>query len=232
MTLYRNELQNKIDELQKEFAGFGVDIFFDDSSFRDYLAIVELSKNLAVRGKLFIYYKPSQKTYSLKKQIKDAAFEKVVDAVWSRVNNSEHYSSDSGIYEAFVDGSFIDGKVGWGSVIYLGDALKAKLSGSLAYTEFRQFGGELKSVVEVIRWCKKNKVSKIRINYDYEGIEKFATDVWKPKNELSKKYADYVKKSALQIEWRHIKSHTGNAKNDEADKLAKKAALNAAINLE
>ncbi|MDR2191836.1 MAG: hypothetical protein LBO62_03015 [Endomicrobium sp.] len=235
MSLYKDELLNRIDGLQKEFAVFGIDVFFDDSSFRDYLAIVELSKNSVMLGKLFIYYKPSKKSYSLKKQFVSAldaggkhsvaAFEKIVNAVWAKVDGCENYSSDSGIYEVFVDGSFIGGKVGWGAVIYLGEILKAKLCGTLAYTEFRQFGGELKSVVETISWCKKNKVSKIRINYDYEGIEKFVTGVWKPKNELAKKYKDYVEKSAIQIEWRHIKSHTGNSKNDEADKLAKQAAL-------
>jgi ribonuclease HI len=229
MALCKCELQNKIIELQKEFAALGIDVFFDNSSFRDYSAIVGLSKNFVNFGKLFIYYKPSKKTYSLKKQISDAAFEKIADAVWAKVNGCQNYSQESGIYEAFVDGSFIGGKVGYGALIYLGDDLKAKFSGTLAFTQFRQFGGELKSVVETVNWCRKNKVSKIRINYDYEGIEKFVTGVWKPKNELSQKYLEYVKRNAdyIQIEWRHIKSHTGNPKNDEADKLAREAALNA-----
>ena len=246
MTLCKRELQSKIYELEKEFAAAGINVSCGGDSFRDYLAIVELSKNSDKLGKLFIYYKPSKKTYSLKKQITTGAspeschsgldpesilplsssnIEKTIDDVWAKVNGCKNYSSDSGIYEAFVDGSFIGGKVGYGAVIYLGDVLKIKLSGTLEYTEFRQFGGELKSVVETVNWCKKNKVLKIRINYDYEGIEKFITGVWKPKNELSKKYTDYVRKSGLQIEWRHIKSHTGNSKNDEADKLAKEAAL-------
>jgi ribonuclease HI len=78
--------------------------------------------------------------------------------------------------------------------------------------------------VETVAWCKKNNVSKIRINYDYEGIEKFVTGAWTAKNELSQKYAAYVGKAPLKIEWRHIKSHTGNLKNDRADALAKRAA--------
>ena len=114
---------------------------------------------------------------------------------------------------------------GYGAVIYLGSELKAQISGTILDVEFRQFGGELRSVIEVLKWCAANKVQKVRINYDYQGIEKFAAGEWKPKNDLSKQYVDFIKNTNINIEWRHIKSHTGNSKNNEADALAKKAAM-------
>ncbi|MDR1941876.1 MAG: hypothetical protein LBQ47_06090 [Endomicrobium sp.] len=224
MTLCKKELNSKALIFQKELASKGVTLEFGDEDFRDYSLILKVCKNAAALGKLCMYAKPSKNTFSLKKQIKNPDIEKVIDEVWDALNGASQYCAESGIYEAFVDGSYIEGRVGYGAVIYLGEEIKAELSGTLDYTQFRQFGGELKSVVETVAWCKKNKVSKIRINYDYEGIEKFAAGKWTAKNELAKKYADYIKKVPVQIQWRHIKSHTGNSKNDRADALAKSAA--------
>ncbi|MDR3256680.1 MAG: reverse transcriptase-like protein [Endomicrobium sp.] len=221
MTLYKNELQNRALEFQAELKKKNINVSFDDNSFRDYL--VKLTTILS--GTILIYYKPTKNTYSLKKQLNNPKEDKVIDSVWNVINNSEIYSSKSGVYEVFVDGSYISGITGYGAVIYLGDEVKAELSGTISNTEFRQFGGELQSVIETIKWCENKGVKKIRINYDYLGIENFATGKWKAGNILSKKYVDFVFKTKVEIEWRHIKSHTGNRKNDKADYLAKKAAM-------
>ena len=200
------------------------DIFFDNIFFRDYLARLDVSSKGIFKGKLSLYYKPSKKTYSLKRQIINPEIDFIIESTWNKLNGFETYSSNSGIFEAFVDGSYISGITGYGAVIYLGDEIKAELSGSIADTQFRQFGGELKSVIEALKWCNENNVKKIRINYDYEGIEKFANGSWKAKNSLSMEYTNFLQTVQTEIEWRHIKSHTGNTKNDRADFLAKKAA--------
>ena len=227
MTLYKEELQSKASELQRNLQKSGIDISFNDNSFRDYLVIAEIYKSGKKIGKISMYYKPSKNTFSVKKQISNAEIEKEIDAVWDNLNGSEVYGEESGIYEIFVDGSYIGGVTGYGAVIFLGREVKASLCGTVADTQFRQFGGELKSVVEALKWCEKNGVLKTRINYDYEGIEKFATGRWQPKTDISKEYVDFIRKAKVEIEWRHIKSHTGNSKNDIADKLAKEAALKA-----
>jgi len=223
-TLFKYELQNKADEFCGALKQQDIIAEYNDKSFRDYLVVLTIPD---AKEKISIYYKPSSNTFSLKKKIQNPNVDKTIDFVWDNLNGAETYSSGSGIYEAFVDGSYINGITGYGAVIYLGDEVKAELSGTIDAPEYRQFGGELKSVVETIKWCKENNVSKIRINYDYEGIEKFISGVWKPKNALSQDYVDIVKNSGLKLEWRHIKSHTGNSKNDLADKLAKNAASNA-----
>ncbi|MDR1696532.1 MAG: reverse transcriptase-like protein [Endomicrobium sp.] len=225
MTLYKSELETKAGLLKSALQKNGIEISFGGGSFRDYLVILEISKNGKKCGKISMYYKPSKNTFSVKKQISDSEIEMQVDGVWDNLNGSEVYGGESGIYEIFVDGSYIGGITGYGAVIFLGNEVKAELSGIAAGTQFRQFGGELKSVIESLKWCEKNGVLKARVNYDYEGIEKFATGMWQPKNELSKEYVDFLRKNKVQIQWRHIKSHTGNSKNDIADKLAKNAAL-------
>ncbi|MDR2425672.1 MAG: reverse transcriptase-like protein [Endomicrobium sp.] len=225
MPLYKKELTIKVLELHSALRNEKVELFFNDESFRDYMLIAEVSKNGQNYGKLLIYYKPSKNTYSIKKQIKNEKISVIIDNAWNNLNGNSTYDARSGIYEAFVDGSYIAGAAGYGAVIYLGDELKAEITGIILNVEFRQFGGELQSVIEVLKWCFANKVLKVRINYDYQGIEKFATGEWKPKNNLSKEYVSFIKNANINIEWRHIKSHTGNKKNDEADVLAKKAAM-------
>ncbi len=223
MTLYKNELRSKALELQNALEKQNIKVFFDDNSFRDYL--VKLHADAISGVKLSIYYKPTKNTYSLKKQLNNSKFDTIIDSIWNKINCFETYAAQTDIYEAFVDGSYISGVIGYGAIIYLGDEIKAEISGTVADTQFRQFSGELKSVIETIKWCQTNCVKKIRINYDYQGIEKFAAGKWKAGNDVSREYVDFIIKTKIKIEWRHIKSHTGNFKNDKADFLAKKAAL-------
>ncbi|MDR1522787.1 MAG: reverse transcriptase-like protein [Endomicrobium sp.] len=225
MTMCRNELNNKALELKQALEAKNINISFDNTSFKDYLLKLDIHQKGIFKGKLFLYYKPTKQVYSLKKQISNPAIDLAIDSTWNKLNGFETYDSQSGIYEAFVDGSYINGTTGYASIIYLGDNIQVELSGTIDNTEFRQFGGELKSVIETLKWCKQNNIDKIRINYDYQGIESFATGKWKAKNELSLEYVDFIRNTSTEIQWRHIKSHTGNIKNNKADILAKKAAI-------
>jgi ribonuclease HI len=225
MRLCKKELQIKVLELQKELKTSNIDISFDNSSFKDYLVKIAVSEKGISIGQLLLYYKPTKKTYSLKRQIKNSKTDLLIDSIWNKLNGSETYSAESGIYEAFVDGSYISGVTGYGTVIYLGDEIKAEISGTIPNTQFRQFGGELKSVIEALKWCSDNNVKKIRINYDYQGIEKFATGQWKAGNAISTEYINFLRNVQAEIKWRHIRSHAGNIKNDKADFLAKQAAI-------
>jgi ribonuclease HI len=225
MTMCKDELIAKALELKKEFETKNINVCFNDSSFKDYFVKIDINQKGILKETLYLYYKPSKQTYLLKKQIKNHDLDLIVDAIWNKLNGFETYDTQSGIYEAFVDGSYINGITGYASVIYLGNNIKAELHGTIANTQFRQFGGELKSVIETLKWCKQNNIKKIRINYDYIGIENFAIGKWQAKNELSLEYINFIKKTNTEIQWRHIKSHTGNIKNNKADILAKKAAM-------
>jgi ribonuclease HI len=126
--------------------------------------------------------------------------------------------------EAYVDGSYREGLVGWGAVIVKDDALYGELSGILNEEEVqgtRQVAGELKAVKEVIFWCKEQKVKEISIYYDYTGIKEWVTGTWKAKKSVTQDYRDYVRASGVNIYWVKVKSHSGNRYNDKADKLAR-----------
>ena len=195
---------------------------FDDTCFRDYLLQINIKNKLIKLGKIGVYYKPSKKSFSLvTTNIKDKEVVEIINKCWDTVNGFKIFEEDSGICEAFVDGSYIDGKTGYGAVIFFGDKKVKEFSGRLDDTSTRQFGGELYSVILVLKWCEINNIKKIRINYDYLGIEYFATGKWKPKNALAQEYVELISLCKIDILWRKIDSHTGNKKNDLADKLAK-----------
>lgn len=199
---------------------------FDDNSFRDYLLQISIKNKLIKLGKISIYYKPSKKSYSLvTTNIKDKCAVDLINKCWDEINGFQTFSEKSGVYEAFVDGSYISGKTGYGAAIFLGDKKVKEFSGRLDDTSTRQFGGELYSVILVLKWCEINNINKIRINYDYLGIEYFATGKWQPKNNLAQEYKTIIDSCKnINIIWRKIDSHTGNKKNDLADKLAKEGA--------
>lgn len=131
---------------------------------------------------------------------------------------------------AYVDGSF-DGKIGryaFGCVILLPDGEIVRKSGngdnpkSLA---LRNVAGEMLGAMYAVKWCVVNGYSSVRLCYDYSGIEMWATDRWRAKTELTKKYADFMKEQSkrIRISFQKVAAHTGDQHNEEADRLAKAA---------
>ena len=61
--------------------------------------------------------------------------------------------------------------------------------------------------------------------YDYEGIEKWYTNVWKANSLIAKKYTEFRDKISadIKINFHKVKSHSNDKYNDMADNLAKKA---------
>lgn len=225
MPLCYDKLQQFGNKFVKIINGSGLTAAFDDTCFRDYLLQINIRNKLVKFGKINVYYKPSKKSYSLiTSNIKNEEVVSVINKCWDTANGFSVYGEDSGIYEAFVDGSYLNGKTGYGAVIFLGDKEVQRFYGSVEDTSTRQFGGELYSVILVLKWCEENGVGKIRINYDYLGIEYFVTGKWQPKNRLAQEYKKEVLSSKVTIIWRKIDSHTGNKKNDIADQLAKQGA--------
>jgi viroplasmin and RNaseH domain-containing protein len=130
-------------------------------------------------------------------------------------------------YEIYVDGSFINGRTGYGAVILKDGEVVDELSGavsdpSVAYA--RQVAGELLAVEESLRWCEKHSVNEVSIFYDYYGIEKWATGRWKANQPLTVNYREFVRGSGVRVHWHKVNSHAGDRWNDRADALAKKGA--------
>ena len=131
---------------------------------------------------------------------------------------------------AYVDGSFDEslGRYAFGCIIILPNGEIVRKSGygnspdSLA---IRNVAGEMLGAMFAVKWAIKNGYNNIELRYDYEGIEKWAVGDWKTKNELTKKYANFMKnqQSLIKIVFQKVKAHSGDHYNDEADKLAKSA---------
>lgn len=139
---------------------------------------------------------------------------------------------------AFVDGSsnYDTRKVGGGVILYnptdnkIIDTLYVKVP--IEYIEFNNVAGELYATVTAIQYAIKNHYSKLDIYYDYAGIEAWANKSWKAKNELTKKYQNYIDKinKYISIEFHKVKAHQKkadrtfeNEMNELADKAAKKS---------
>lgn len=133
---------------------------------------------------------------------------------------------------AYIDGSYDDsiGRFSYAAIMFLGDKKVCYLncSDDAELKEIRNVAGELLAACYVMEYCVKHKIKSVEINYDYIGIEYWATKEWKAKNEFTKRYAKFTEKylGLINITFNKIKSHSGNKYNDEVDKLAKEALYN------
>lgn len=133
---------------------------------------------------------------------------------------------------AYVDGSFDEsiGKYSFGCIIIKPNGEIVRESGNGDNPEsiaLRNVTGEMLGAMFAVKWCAINKYSAIQICYDYYGIEKWATGEWKAKNNLTQKYAAFMKDNGkkIDISFKKIAAHTGDKYNEEADKLAKAALI-------
>jgi len=135
---------------------------------------------------------------------------------------------------AYVDGSYDVGtqKFSCGVVI-----VKTAEDGSVETVELnecyddpeaaeqRNVAGEIMGSKLAIDYCIKNGIAKVDIYHDYEGVGKWADNLWKANNPLTQGYKAYVAEARQQIEIKFVKvkAHAGNKYNEMADKLAKEA---------
>lgn len=129
-------------------------------------------------------------------------------------------------YHIYVDGSYINGCVGYGVVILKDENVIEELSGRVPEELVRgtnQVAGELFAVKKAIEWCQERGIKEVSIFYDYEGIEKWVSGDWKAKNPVTQEYINFISKSGIKINWHKINSHTGDPINERADKLARES---------
>ncbi len=223
---YENKLRNKASEFLKALRGHGILGEYDKDSFRDYLVKVDIYKGEEFCGTANIYYSPKKDSFTLvSKSLTDEEVKSTVTSLWNK--ESKLIPEDLNGYHIYVDGSYIDGKTGYGAVILKGGKVIEELSGLVSPEEAggsRQVAGELKATVESVKWCRRKGLKNVAIHYDYEGIEKWVSGQWKARQPLTKGYAKFIRGSTLCIQWHNVKSHTGNVWNERADALAKQVA--------
>lgn len=95
--------------------------------------------------------------------------------------------------------------------------------------------GEITAVMQAMDYCLKDLRVKhgdvLVICYDYQGIEAWCKRVgeagyWRAKNKWTQAYRNYVLekvKTVVEVQFKHVKGHTGNAGNEYVDTLARNA---------
>ena len=133
---------------------------------------------------------------------------------------------------AYVDGSFEKsiGRYAFGCVLLTPDGQEIRESGSgsdPAGVAIRNVAGEMLGAMNAVKWAQENGYPAVEIRYDYEGVEKWVTGVWRAKTPLTSKYAVHMQEAGkkIQISFCKVAAHTGNHYNEEADQLAKSARL-------
>ena len=137
------------------------------------------------------------------------------------------------MYEIYTDGSCLGnpGRGGWGVV-----SDNFKLSAGQPNTTNNQM--EMTAILKALEECSKRDIQEVRIftdsNYVKNGINVWIIN-WKKngwrtstgtpvKNKELWMAIDEVRNKLRLVEWKWVKAHNGNPKNEEVDKLARDSA--------
>lgn len=201
-------------------------------SFRDYSVKVSVSRSGRAFGNVNLYYSPKKDLFSYKThELRDQAVVPDLEECWQRSFQSAGPAAapvrQEASWHAYVDGSYLDGRIGYGVVLLQVGMLEAELSGPVEESSLQgmhQVGGELRAVYETVKWCLAKGVQDVTVYYDYEGIEKWATGAWKANNPATQAYAAAMSNPPITICWQKVQSHSGDRWNERADALAKQGA--------
>ncbi len=130
---------------------------------------------------------------------------------------------------AFTDGSYnIATKVyGYGGFLHYSeteDDIEIRGNGNdPEEAESRNVSGEVHGAVAAMKKAVELGLTEMTLFYDYEGVEKWPTGLWKANKKISKFYvAEYNQlKDKLTVNFVHVKAHTGIPGNEAADRMAK-----------
>jgi len=219
---FASMLRNKIEETDASLSSKGYTFSILEDAWQEFAITAQCFKDGASIGKLRLYYAPTKQTFRFDcRSIQDEQLRALLDVKHLKNSSKRNHAG----LHAYVDGSFISGKVGFGLVIIQDDAKIFEDVGSVnnpEYLEARQVSGELMAVGKVIQWCKQHGHTSITIHYDYAGIKEWAVGNWKAKQPLTQRYAQFVALSGIIITWNKIQAHSGDQWNEYVDKLAKR----------
>ncbi|MCC0636556.1 MULTISPECIES: viroplasmin family protein [unclassified Clostridioides] len=140
------------------------------------------------------------------------------------------FKEDEEFIEAYVDGSYEHSIKMYGSGVVIlkkNEVIKtySKNGKEQTLVGMRNVAGEIEASKIAMQYCIDNNIQNLILYFDYEGIEKWCTGVWKTNKEGTIAYKNFYDsiKTELNVRFMKVKAHSGNKYNEEADKLAKKA---------
>ena len=172
--------------------------------------------------------------FSLKAELYDSQ-DNEVNKVKSQINGTKpSLNQPDGItnlpeFYAFCDGSYnVATKVyGYGGFLhYSNDAQDIVIRGHGNDQEeavSRNVAGEVHGAVAAMEKAIELGLTELTIFYDYEGVEKWPTGVWRANKKISKYYVASYQAMAdkLRVHFVHVAAHTGIPGNELADRIAK-----------
>lgn len=129
---------------------------------------------------------------------------------------------------AYVDGSY-DEVCGSGVVICYENGKERYYfwSDDQNFSESSNITGEIMAALFAMNYALKEGAKRLILKFDLEGLEKWATEEYKTRTVITRIYKYYYelfRKKGLEIIFEKVSGHSGDFCNEEADKLAKKAA--------
>lgn len=137
---------------------------------------------------------------------------------------------------AFVDGSYLDGRSGYGVLILLPKGKEVTLSKGFTlksagkdFMQSRNISAEIEGAKAAMQWAVDHNIDKLNLYYDYIGIEMWATGGWEAKKNLTWAYEAFCRNvmKKVDVQFFKVQGHTGIKYNEIVDSLAKEAAQNA-----
>lgn len=129
---------------------------------------------------------------------------------------------------AYVDGSFDPDarKYSYGCILLSPDGEEVKEYNCGNKDEAlpsKNIAGELAGAMYAITWTVSHGYDSIIIKYNYEGLSNWFTGEWKANSYVAIEYVEFLKKyrDLLRISFEKVPAHSGDAYNEEADRLAK-----------
>lgn len=131
---------------------------------------------------------------------------------------------------AFTDGSYKDGKAGYGIVMFYKNKklpISKPVKDDSKEIKAQNICAEIEGVKAAIKLAEKENITDLTIYFDSEGLADWVLGFNKSKRPLTRKYNDFYKEASktLSITWIRVPAHHGVIYNEEADELARRAIM-------